>query len=64
MIDTNEVKIRCPKCNKLICSMEKDANPEGIHFWCSRCKKKFDINNVVTLSVNCNIDAEKIKIEL
>lgn len=43
MIDTNEVQIRCPKCNKLVCSMEKNANPEGIHFWCPRCRKKFDI---------------------
>jgi phage FluMu protein Com len=43
MIDTNEVKIRCPKCNKLVCSMENNANPEGIHFWCSRCKTRFDI---------------------
>jgi DNA-directed RNA polymerase subunit RPC12/RpoP len=23
--------------------MENNANPEGIHFWCSRCKTRFDI---------------------
>lgn len=43
MIDTNEVEIRCPNCNKLVCSMENDANPKGIHFWCPRCKRNFDI---------------------
>lgn len=53
MIDTNEVEIRCPKCNKLVCSMENNANPEGIHFWCSRCKTRFDI-----------IKEKNIKIEL
>lgn len=43
MIDTNEIQIRCPKCSKLVCSMDYNANPRGIHFWCPRCKKKFDI---------------------
>lgn len=38
-------EIRCPKCGKFICKKEEDANTKGIYFWCSRCKKNFEINN-------------------
>ncbi len=40
---TNLEDIRCPNCNKLICKKEKEAETKGIHFWCSRCKKEFEI---------------------
>lgn len=43
MIDTRRKKIKCPKCGKMICSMEYNAHPEGIYFWCPRCKKEFEI---------------------
>ena len=43
MIDTKELQIRCPKCNKFVCTMDYNANPNGIHFWCPRCRDKFDI---------------------
>lgn len=43
MIETSELEIRCTRCNKLICTMEYNANPRGIHFWCTKCKKKFDV---------------------
>lgn len=35
--------IRCPDCNKLIAKKEKNANTEGILFFCSRCKVNFKI---------------------
>ncbi len=37
------IKIRCPECHKLICTTKTDAKTEGIYFWCSRCKKEFEI---------------------
>ena len=43
MIDLRRTKVVCPKCKKLICTMEKDAQPKGIHFWCTRCKEEFEI---------------------
>lgn len=45
MINLERIKINCPKCKKLICTMEYFANPKGIHFWCTRCKKEFEIIN-------------------
>lgn len=45
MIKLERLKIQCPECNKLICSMDYNANPQGIYFWCPRCKKEFEINN-------------------
>lgn len=43
MINLDRIKINCPKCNKLICTMEYYAKPKGIHFWCPRCKEEFEI---------------------
>jgi len=44
MIDFKDrIKIKCPKCKKLICTIEINANTEGIYFWCSRCKEEFEI---------------------
>lgn len=44
MINFEErIKIRCPDCHKLICTTEINANTDGIYFWCSRCKKEFEI---------------------
>lgn len=43
MISFDRIKVRCPKCNKLVCTMDVEANPKGIHFWCARCKEDFDI---------------------
>lgn len=43
MIDTKEIQIRCPKCNKLVCTKDYNARTTGIHFWCPRCKERFDI---------------------
>ena len=43
MINLGRIKINCPKCNKLICTMEYYARPKGIHFWCPRCKEEFEI---------------------
>lgn len=44
MINKNKLEIKCPNCNKLICFADFEANPEGIYFWCNRCKKDFKIN--------------------
>jgi len=43
MINLDRIKIKCPKCKKLICSMDYNANAKGIHFWCTRCKEEFEI---------------------
>lgn len=43
MINTDRNKIKCPKCAKIICTAEYNANLEGIYFWCPRCKKEFEI---------------------
>lgn len=43
MIDFRRIKIHCPKCNKLICTMEQNASTKGIYFWCARCKEEFEI---------------------
>lgn len=44
MINFEErLKIRCPDCYKLVCTMEQGANTDGIYFWCSRCKKEFEV---------------------
>ena len=47
MIDINRIQIRCPKCNKLICTTEKNAEVKGIYFWCSRCKEEFEIKEKI-----------------
>ena len=39
----DRLRIQCPECGKLICTMKLGANPEGIYFWCSRCKKEFEL---------------------
>ena len=43
MIDLRRIKVTCPKCKKLICTMEINAEPKGIYFWCTRCKEEFEI---------------------
>ena len=43
MINLERKNIKCPKCKKLICTMEYNANPKGIFFWCPRCKDEFEI---------------------
>ena len=43
MIKTERIKIKCPECNKLLCTMDSKANPKGIYFWCPRCKKEFEV---------------------
>lgn len=43
MINTNRKKVVCPKCHKVICTMEYNAHPKGIYFWCTRCKEEFEI---------------------
>lgn len=43
MIDLRRTKVICPKCKKFICTMEKNAEPKGIYFWCTRCKEEFEI---------------------
>lgn len=55
MINLERIKINCPKCKKLICTMEYFANPKGIHFWCTRCKKEFEIiNNIKNRAPEAN----------
>lgn len=49
MISLDRIKINCPKCRKLICTMEQNAKPNGIYFWCSRCKKEFEIKKEYTI---------------
>lgn len=46
MIDFKRIKVRCPKCNKVICTMEKYAQPKGIYFWCARCKEEFELKEI------------------
>lgn len=43
MIDLRRTKVICPKCKKFICTMEKNAQPKGIYFWCARCKEEFEL---------------------
>lgn len=43
MISFKRIKIKCPKCKKLICTAKQGANTEGIYFWCTRCKEEFEI---------------------
>ncbi len=43
MIKLDRIKINCPQCRKLICTMEYYAIPKGIYFWCPRCKKEFQV---------------------
>ena len=43
MIKEERLKIQCPKCGKLLCTMNNTANPSGIYFWCPRCKTEFEI---------------------
>ena len=43
MISLDRVKINCPTCRKLICTMEQWGDPKGIYFWCPRCKEEFEI---------------------
>lgn len=38
------IDVRCPKCTKMLCKMEKDADLRGIHFWCNRCQEEIEIN--------------------
>lgn len=39
----NTKEVRCPLCNKFVCTIDINANPKGIYFWCPRCKKDFEI---------------------
>lgn len=43
MVSFIRTKVNCPKCGKLICTMERNAEPKGIYFWCTRCKEEFEI---------------------
>lgn len=45
MINFKRIKVSCPRCQKKICTMDIDAQPRGIYFWCTRCKKEFEIDN-------------------
>ena len=50
MINFEErIKIRCPKCYKLVCTADINANTKGIYFWCARCKKEFEEKEERTL---------------
>lgn len=43
MISFKRIKIKCPKCNKLICTAKQGASTQGIYFWCTRCKEEFEV---------------------
>ena len=47
MVDLKRIKVKCPKCNKFICTMDYDAKPKGIYFWCTRCKEEFEIEEKI-----------------